>query len=50
LPASPPENYETRSYHELISDGGRPSYPISLLDDVANNPGAYREILLPWQD
>ncbi|KAL2175393.1 uncharacterized protein P884DRAFT_206220 [Thermothelomyces heterothallicus CBS 202.75] len=40
---------ETRAYHELVKDGGRPVYPISRLEEVLNNPEGHREILLPWQ-
>ncbi|KAI5923470.1 hypothetical protein F4810DRAFT_207838 [Camillea tinctor] len=36
-------------YHKLLSDGGRPCYPIELLGEVASNPKDYREILRPWQ-
>ncbi|KAI0423527.1 hypothetical protein F5Y09DRAFT_336517 [Xylaria sp. FL1042] len=50
LPPSPTseEEVERRDYHSLISDGGRPCYPISLLEDVANDPEAYSERLRPW--
>lgn len=40
---------ETRAYHELVNDGGRPLHPISLLEEVLNNPEGHREMLLPWQ-
>lgn len=41
---------ETQSYHSLIDRGGRPSHPISLLEDVVESPGQYRPILSYWQD
>ncbi|KAK4243397.1 hypothetical protein C7999DRAFT_18242 [Corynascus novoguineensis] len=41
---------ETVAYHELVSDGGRPLYHISLLEEVLDNPEGHREMLLPWQD
>ncbi|OAA64391.1 hypothetical protein SPI_03038 [Niveomyces insectorum RCEF 264] len=38
---------EKRAYKWLIDDGGRPVYPIELLDDVAENPKAHKHLLLP---
>ncbi|GAB1319406.1 hypothetical protein MFIFM68171_09616 [Madurella fahalii] len=35
-------------YSELVSDGGRPWYPINLLDEVSENPAKYREMLRYW--
>jgi len=40
---------QTWYYNSLISEGGRPSHPISLGRDAAKNPGEYREILSFWQ-
>ncbi|KAI1073381.1 hypothetical protein F5B20DRAFT_587319 [Whalleya microplaca] len=42
--------YETVAYHELINDGGRPLYPIDLIQDVYRDPDNYAEILRPWQE
>ena len=41
--------HETRSYNMLVDNGGRPSHPLSRLEDIANDPGEYREILSFWQ-
>jgi len=41
---------ETECYNNLVSDNGRPSHPISLLEAIISNPGQYREILSFWQD
>ncbi|CVL09348.1 uncharacterized protein FMAN_15506 [Fusarium mangiferae] len=41
---------ETEAYHELISDGGRPLYSISLIQEVYRDPDSYAEILRPWQE
>ncbi|KAH8656454.1 hypothetical protein BGZ61DRAFT_466529 [Ilyonectria robusta] len=41
---------EIESYHELIDDGGRPLYPIDVIQDVYRNPNNYAEILRPWQE
>ncbi|KAF2178472.1 hypothetical protein K469DRAFT_754523 [Zopfia rhizophila CBS 207.26] len=41
---------ETEAYYALVNDGGRPSHPLSLLEDIVKNPGEYREILSFWQD
>ncbi len=49
-PASPVESYERRCHAELVRDGGRPVYPISLLDTVSRDPASYRETLRPWLD
>ncbi|TAQ88568.1 hypothetical protein B7494_g3121 [Chlorociboria aeruginascens] len=40
---------ETEHYNALISDGGRPSHPISLGRDILKDPGEYREIISYWQ-
>ncbi|CAH0019329.1 unnamed protein product [Clonostachys rhizophaga] len=40
---------EIRTYQELTSDGGRPVYPIDLLEDVLTDPSKYTDILRPWQ-
>lgn len=40
---------ETEAYSALVADGGRPSHPLSLLEDIVNDPGEYREILSFWQ-
>lgn len=39
---------ERAHYTELVNDGGRPWYPIDLLDEVSENPARYREILRYW--
>ncbi|KAL8296257.1 hypothetical protein RB600_001643 [Gaeumannomyces tritici] len=56
---------EAEAYDKLVKDGGRPLYPIDLLDDVSasfprgpigaahyvpGNPDKYRELLRPWLD
>ncbi|KAF2189914.1 hypothetical protein K469DRAFT_683268 [Zopfia rhizophila CBS 207.26] len=41
---------QTEAYHALVNDGGRPSHPLSLLEDIVKSPGEYREILSFWQD
>jgi hypothetical protein len=33
----------------LVDDGGRPSHPLTRLEDIVENPGEYREILTFWQ-
>lgn len=39
-----------RLYHAaLVNDGGRPCYPIALLEKVSENPQAYRGLLRSWQ-
>ncbi|KJZ68025.1 hypothetical protein HIM_12584 [Hirsutella minnesotensis 3608] len=40
---------ETEAYHDLLKDGGRPLYPIHLLDCVLKDPEEYRETLRFWQ-
>ena len=40
---------EEKIHHdELVSDGGRPWYPISLIKDVSENPRKYYEMLWVW--
>ncbi|KPM42260.1 hypothetical protein AK830_g4291 [Neonectria ditissima] len=41
---------EIEAYHDLIDDGGRPSYPIYLIRDVLQHPDDYTETLRPWQE
>ncbi|KAM4062850.1 hypothetical protein HRG_007667 [Hirsutella rhossiliensis] len=41
---------ETEAYHDLVNDGGRPLYPIDLLDQVLKNSGEHGEMLRPWQN
>ncbi|KAF2254618.1 hypothetical protein BU26DRAFT_537334 [Trematosphaeria pertusa] len=54
-PLDPEQDYlmdlrlETAFYNMLVDDGGRPSHPLSRLEDVAKDPGEYREILSFWQ-
>lgn len=40
---------EERSYHELVKDGGRPSHPLELLENVETLPEIYQEIVTFWQ-
>ena len=40
---------EREAYNALVTDGGRPSHPISLGSDVLNNPGKYKDIIWFWQ-
>ena len=40
---------EMKYYNTLVSEGGRPSHPVSLGPDVIEDPGKYREILSYWQ-
>ncbi|KJZ70943.1 hypothetical protein HIM_09647 [Hirsutella minnesotensis 3608] len=42
------EDYETESYLDLIAEGGRPLYPISLIGLVSKDPEQYRDMLRPW--
>ncbi|KAJ8124649.1 hypothetical protein O1611_g8990 [Lasiodiplodia mahajangana] len=39
---------ETEAYNDLVKDGGRPLYPINLLDRVFRNPDKHNELLRPW--
>ncbi|KAL7919356.1 hypothetical protein ACQKWADRAFT_205410 [Trichoderma austrokoningii] len=40
---------EKKYYNELIADGGRPWYPIHLLETVSKNPKDYHEFLRFWE-
>ena len=52
MPARPGlESYwadETAYHDELVNDGGRPAYPISLLKDVSTNPTKYGAMVSIW--
>ncbi|KAF4508915.1 hypothetical protein G6O67_005240 [Ophiocordyceps sinensis] len=39
---------ETKAYHDLLDDGGRPYYPIVMLDQVLRNPDVFAQLLRPW--
>jgi hypothetical protein len=41
---------ERGHYNALVDDGGRPCYPIALLEQVSENPKEHRTILRPFQD
>ncbi|KAI0967875.1 hypothetical protein F4678DRAFT_482901 [Xylaria arbuscula] len=49
-PPTPRQVYERANYNELVNDGGRPLYPIDLVDDVAEDPEAHQDMLRPWLD
>lgn len=38
---------EIDAYNALVTDGGQPLYPLSLLEDVSKSPEKYRELLSP---
>ncbi|KAK3940771.1 hypothetical protein QBC46DRAFT_449292 [Diplogelasinospora grovesii] len=40
---------ERVSHNALVSDGGRPWYPISLLDEVSEDPAKYSDMLFIWR-
>lgn len=42
------EEHETEAYNALLDEGGRPLYPITLLELVSKNPENYQEMLRPW--
>ncbi|ATY66999.1 hypothetical protein A9K55_000802 [Cordyceps militaris] len=52
VPTPPIERhkFELRAYHQLLENGGRPLYPVSLINNMHNDPDSYAEILLPWQE
>ncbi|PFH62652.1 hypothetical protein XA68_12523 [Ophiocordyceps unilateralis] len=41
---------ETEAYNDLVSDGGRPLYPISLIEQVGRKPEEHRNMLWPFWD
>ena len=40
---------ETEAYHDLVKHGGRPLYPIGLLNEVLRDPEGYDGLLRPWK-
>ncbi|RMD39521.1 hypothetical protein DV735_g5615, partial [Chaetothyriales sp. CBS 134920] len=48
-PPFDPTIRETEAYHELVDEGGRPLYPIDLIQDMYRDPDNYAETLWPWQ-
>ena len=49
-PGPSEEEIETEGYNELVKNGGRPLYPIDLVEKIAKDPKAYRDMLRPWND
>ena len=41
---------ETEAYNDLVSDGGRPLYPLSLIEQVCRKPEEHCNILWPFWD
>ncbi|KAI9674961.1 MAG: hypothetical protein M1817_001367 [Caeruleum heppii] len=41
-------DWETDAYNDLVNDGGRPLYPIGLLEQVSRNWEEHSELLQPW--
>lgn len=41
---------ETIYHQQLVEDGGRPLYPIELIDEVLKKPEEYRELIQPLQN
>lgn len=48
LPPIPCEELEKESYKELIEEGGRPFFDISLIDDIAEDPFSHWDLVRPW--
>lgn len=42
------ERNERECYEELVGDGGRPTYPIELVNQLAEDPAAYPHLARPW--
>ena len=42
------EECEREFYNQLVNGGGRPLYPIHLLQRVSKDPGAHQDMLRPW--
>ncbi|KJZ70540.1 hypothetical protein HIM_10084 [Hirsutella minnesotensis 3608] len=47
-PSRSNEEYEAELYMDLVAEGGRPLYPISLIGQVSKDAEQYREMLRPW--
>ncbi|VUC24321.1 unnamed protein product [Clonostachys rosea] len=48
-PTLPPTESFEREYHcELIKDGGRPCYSIDIIDEAAQDPFTFLDIMRPW--
>ncbi|EGX94715.1 hypothetical protein CCM_02986 [Cordyceps militaris CM01] len=39
---------EKEAYDNLIKDGGRPLYPIQMIEQISGNPQQYRDLLQPF--
>ncbi|PFH61248.1 hypothetical protein XA68_17882 [Ophiocordyceps unilateralis] len=40
---------EAFHYRLLVEQGGRPAYPIDLMEEITKNPELYANLLRPWQ-
>ncbi|KAB5536103.1 hypothetical protein GE09DRAFT_341144 [Coniochaeta sp. 2T2.1] len=47
-PVAATKGREREAYDKLVKDGGRPLYPITLLDRVFESPDEYSHLLQPW--
>ncbi|KAH7019763.1 hypothetical protein EDB80DRAFT_547744, partial [Ilyonectria destructans] len=41
--------FEKQRHDKLVKDGGRPWYPIDIIDHISRNPRDYRGLLRYWQ-
>lgn len=48
MPPTPAEEAEKRDYNDLVAEGGRPLYPIDLVDEIAKDPFSHWDMLRPW--
>ncbi|KAI0424661.1 hypothetical protein F5Y09DRAFT_133444 [Xylaria sp. FL1042] len=46
----PPEVAAATYYNKRVDLGGRPAFPLHLVNEVVKNPQAYRDQLLQWQN
>ncbi len=49
LPPSPPQGRERVNFEEPVKQGGRPMYPIEVIDNVAATPSASLHFIRPWE-
>lgn len=42
--------FATKYYHKLVNEGGRPLYPIDIIQDVYRYPDNYADMLRPWRE
>lgn len=48
VPENAEKSHEVKCYHALITEGGRPPFPLDILNEAEARPGDFLETVRPW--